>query len=138
MRLGYKVTVMMLCSLFTLGILTAQEQRMIQLDRATARPAPELGVIFQKGETDQFMKVAVRLPDVAVKGIALESGDVLLAVNKKMIRSLADFDTEYNGAKIGARMQFDVERGGKKLTFTFVKPKRPENQGGRTIIQRNN
>ena len=128
----------MTCSLFALGSLVAQERQMVQLDRATSRPAPEIGAIFQKGETDQFLKVAFKLPGVEVKGIALESGDVLLAVNKKPIRSLGDFDKEYNEAKVGAKIQFDVERGGKKFTFNFIKPKRPENAGRPMIIQRNN
>lgn len=138
MRVRFGLAVLMLCSLFTMTVLVAQERRMMQLDRATARPAPEIGAIFQKGETDQFLKVAFKLPGVEVKGITLEEGDVLLAVNKKPIRSLGDFDKEYSEAKVGAKIQFDVERGGKKLTFNFHKPKRPENAGGHTIIQRNN
>lgn len=127
-----------LCLLFTMAVLVAQEQRMMQLDRSTSRLAPEIGVIFQKGETDQFLKVAFKLSEAGVKGIALESGDVLLAVNEKLIRTLGNFDKEYSEAKVGAKMQFDVERNGKKLTFNFIKPKRPENAGGRTIIERNN
>lgn len=138
MRVRFGLAVLMLCSLFTMAVLVAQERRMMQLDRATARPAPEIGAIFQKGETDQFLKVTFKLPGVEVKGITLEDGDVLLAVNKRPIRSLGDFDKEYSEAKVGAKIQFDVERGGKKLTFNFLKPKRPENAGGRTIIQRNN
>lgn len=138
MRVRFGLAVLMLCSLFTLTVLVAQERRMMQLDRATARPAPEIGVIFQKGEADQFLKVAFKLPGVEVKGIALEDGDVLLAVNKKPTRSLGDFDKEYSEAKVGAKIQFDVERGGKKLTFNFIKPKRPENAGRPKIIQRNN
>ncbi len=138
MRMRKRLIGVILCLLFTMAVLVAQERRMMQLDRATARPAPEIGVIFQKGETDQFLKVAFKLPGAEVKGIALDDGDVLLAVNKKLIRSLGDFDKEYSEAKVGAKMQFDVERKGKKLTFNFIKPKRPENAGGRTIIQRNN
>ena len=138
MRVGFGLAVLMLWSLFSMAVLVAQERRMMQLDRATARPAPEIGAIFQKGETDQFLKVAFKLPGIEVKGIALEEGDVLLAVNKKPIRSLGDFDKEYSEAKVAAKIQFDVERGGKKLTFNFLKPKRPENAGGRTMIRRNN
>ncbi|MEX0737014.1 MAG: hypothetical protein WD182_06185, partial [Bacteroidota bacterium] len=80
-----------MCLLFTMTVLVAQERRMMQLDRSSSRLAPEIGVIFQKGETDQFLKVAFKLSETGVKGIALESGDVLLAVNKKLIRSLGDF-----------------------------------------------
>ncbi len=138
MRVRFGLAVLMLWSLFSMAVLVAQERRMMQLDRATARPAPEIGAIFQKGETDQFLKVAFKLPGLEVKGITLEEGDVLLAVNKKPIRSLGDFDKEYSEAKVGAKIQFDVERGGKKLTFNFLKPKRPENAGGRTMIRRNN
>ena len=138
MRIRFRLTGLMMCLLFTMAALIAQERRMMKLDRATARPAPEIGVIFQKGETDQFLKVAFKLPAAEVKGIVLEDGDVLLAVNKKLIRSLGDFDKQYSEAKVGAKMQFDVERNGKKLTFNFIKPKRPENAGGRTIIERNN
>ena len=138
MRVRFGLAVLMLWSLFSMAVLVAQERRMMQLDRATARPAPEIGAIFQKGETDQFLKVAFKLPGLEVKGIALQEGDVLLAVNKKPIRSLGDFDKEYSEAKVGAKIQFDVERGGKKLTFNFLKPKRPENAGGRTMIRRNN
>ncbi|HEY4613350.1 MAG TPA: PDZ domain-containing protein [Bacteroidota bacterium] len=133
-RLLPRVLLTVFCSL---TILNAQEmmQRQVQLNPNNGRVLPEVGIVLRLGEGDKQPTVA-HIIGALPKGATFEEGDVILTVNKKKVATLKEFDKAYEAVKVGATVEFEIERDGKKMTLSYKKPK-PE-PGKPMIIQRHN
>jgi S1-C subfamily serine protease len=120
-----RLSTLVVLSTIALIALHAQEvmRQQIQLSPSTGRILQEIGIILQQQEGQKQPSVLMKIADNGPKGAKFQEGDVLVAVNKKEVKSLKEFDKAYEAVKVGAMAEFEIERGGKKLTLSFVKPK---------------
>jgi len=89
---------------------------------------PAFGIGIEKKGTD--ITIAQVLPN-APKDI--RAGDVVKTLNGKEIKSIADFNKEFDATKIGATLTLELLRDGKQVV---VSAPRPEPKG-QMIIKRN-
>ena len=109
---------------FTSGLFAQQTmQQQVRLDPGTTRILPEVGFVLQQPEGAPQPKVFLIINENGPKGATFMLGDAILAINKKSVTSLKDFDKAYEKVKVGDHAEFEIEREGKKMTLKFTKPK---------------
>lgn len=129
------VILLVLCTLLQISSFAqGMGQQRIHLDPSTARPLPELGIVLQKPEKEDQISVFHKIPTSSIDSLDFQEGDVLVSINGKPIRTLKDIDKYYGDAKVGAKMEFGMERNGKKHSVSFNKPK-PSKRGGPIMIR---
>lgn len=84
---------------------------------------PELGAVIIGGEKE--IKVEAVLPaelrPKAYKDIDLQSGDLILMMNAKRVKSAKELEEIYNGLKVGEEVKLGIKRQEERFIVTFRK-----------------
>ena len=81
-----------------------------------------LGALLTDSSEDNRPQVLAVYPDDAVAGIDLRSGDILLSVNNRPVRTVEDARREMAAIAVGASLTIGIERDKRRSERQFVKP----------------
>lgn len=136
MRGVMKMFLFGILAVMAFSLAQAQGMREMRLDQKTARIVSEIGTVFVKTPDDKNIRVDMKMDGKNQTGADFESDDLIVGINNKPVKTLEDFDKQYGEAKVGSSITFEVERGGKKTTVVFKKPKPAPKSNKPMIIQR--
>ncbi len=111
--------------------LPKRTMRIVTNDSPGTEVFPAVGVALS--EKGKRVSVTEILPagKSAVRGLDVKEGDVLGSMNGTKVTSLQAFVTAYDALKVGTPVVWELQRDGKTVSVTFVKPQ----PAGQTIIR---
>lgn len=112
----------------TLMAAAPEGHKVITVEQDAVMFLQELGaLIIQDGETISFDFVApTDNRSEEYRSVDIESGDIIMMVNGKRVKSMKDLKTQYEDAVIGEDIKFGIKRDKKMMIVAFQKAD-PEN-----------
>lgn len=82
----------------------------------------DAGLLLKASEGHLVVEDVIEQIQIPFEGPAPERGDVILQFNNQAIGSSEKLDEVYGAIEIGQKIELKIQRDGKELTTTFVKP----------------
>lgn len=114
-------------------VLFCQEMRVFDVSEAQMIPEINGIAILENGKVIIGPIPPKDQREEQYKKVDLQTGDEILFVNEKKIKSITDFKKFYNEIKIGDEVKFAIQRNNERFIVTFKKA--PESSGGKRMIQ---
>lgn len=112
--------------------LPRRTMRIVTSDASGMEVLPAVGVVLSEKGKRVFIDQLLPGEKSAVRDLDVKEGDVIGRMNGKMMSSLKTFVTTYDGLEVGTAVTWDLDRRGKTIAVTFVKPQ----PAGQMILRR--